>query len=78
MVDPIISIVVSIIMIASVVDLLKKSIRMNFDGVSKDIDIQGVKKELLGIPGISDVHHLHVWSLSTTENAMTAHMVTEK
>lgn len=77
-VDPIISIVVSIVMILSVVNLLKKSIRMNFDGVPSEIGIEELKKELLEIDGVKDVHHVHIWSLSTMENALTAHILLEK
>ena len=63
------------IMILSVVSLLKQSIRMNFDGVPMDIDIEEIKNELIEIDGIVDIHHIHIWSLSTTENAFTAHIV---
>ncbi len=77
-IDPIISIVVSIVMILSVMNLLKKSIRMNFDGVPSEIDIEALKKELLQIDGIKDIHHVHIWSLSTTENALTAHVLIEQ
>lgn len=48
---------------------------MNLDGVPKNIDVNEIKKELLRIPGVADIHHTHVWSLSTTENAMTVHVV---
>lgn len=74
-IDPIISIVVSVIMIWSVVGLLKRAVRMNFDGVPTELHVSEIKKELLAIPGVADIHHIHVWSLSTTENAMTAHVI---
>lgn len=74
-VDPIISIIVSMVMIMSVISLLKRSIRMNFDGVPMNIDIEEITEELREIDGITDVHHIHIWSLSTTENALTAHIV---
>lgn len=77
-VDPIISIVVSVVMIWGVMDLLKTSVRMNFDGVPAGMNVSEIRKELLGIPGVEDIHDLHVWSLSTTENAMTAHVVIGK
>lgn len=77
-IDPIISIVVSVVMIWGVMDLLKTSVRMNFDGVPAGMDVSEIRKELLGIPGVEDIHDLHVWSLSTTENAMTAHVVIGK
>jgi cobalt-zinc-cadmium efflux system protein len=74
-VDPIISIIVSIVMIVSVIGILRKSIRMNFDGVPMDIDIEEIKNELIEIEGIMDIHHIHIWSLSTTQNALTAHIL---
>lgn len=77
-VDPIISIIVSIVMIASVVSLLKQSIRMNFDGVPMNMDIEEITEELREIDGIIDIHHIHIWSLSTTENALTAHIILQK
>jgi cobalt-zinc-cadmium efflux system protein len=77
-IDPIISIIVSIVMIVSVVSLLKKGIRMNFDGVPAEIDVEEMKNELLKIEGVQDIHHIHIWSLSTTENALTAHITMYK
>lgn len=74
-VDPIISILVSLVMVFSVIGILKKSVRMNFDGVPTEIDIEEIKYELLEIEWIADIHHIHIWSLSTTENALTAHIV---
>lgn len=59
----------------SVISLLKQSIRMNFDGVPMNIDIEEIAEELREIDGIIDIHHIHIWSLSTTENALTAHIV---
>lgn len=74
-VDPIISVIVSIVMIASVINLLKNSIRMNFDWVPVEINIEDVKNGLLKIKWILDIHHIHIWSISTTENALTAHIL---
>jgi len=77
-VDPIISIIVSMVMIMSVINLLKQSIRMNFDGVPMNTDVEEITEELREIDGIIDIHHIHIWSLSTTENALTAHIVLEQ
>lgn len=74
-VDPIISILVSLVMIWSVIDVLKKSVRMNLDGTPAEIDAGRVRTEILKISWVKDVHHIHIWSLSTTENALTAHVV---
>ena len=70
--------IVSIVMIASVISLLKQSIRMNFDGVPMNVDIEEITAELREIDGIIDIHHIHIWSLSTTENALTAHIILQK
>lgn len=77
-VDPIISIIVSIIMMVSVYDILKKSIRMNFDGVPHDVDVADIKNSLLSIKWVLDAHHIHIWALSTTKNALTVHLVLDK
>ncbi len=65
-------------MIVSVIGILRKSIRMNFDGVPMNIDIEEIKNELIEIDGVIDIHHIHIWSLSTTQNALTAHIVIKK
>lgn len=78
LIDPIISIVVSLVMILSVVGILKKSIRMNFDGVPHEINIEEMKRYISKIEWVLDIHHIHIWSLSTTENAFTAHIVIQK
>jgi cobalt-zinc-cadmium efflux system protein len=62
-------------MIVSVIGILRKSIRMNFDGVPMNMDIEEIKNELIEIDGVIDIHHIHIWSLSTTQNALTAHIV---
>ncbi|MFO0764095.1 MAG: cation diffusion facilitator family transporter [Candidatus Gracilibacteria bacterium] len=77
-IDPIISIVVSIVMLVSVMNLLKQSIRMNFDGVPHGIDTEDIRIKLLKIEGVQDIHHIHIWSLSTTKNAFTAHITLGK
>jgi cobalt-zinc-cadmium efflux system protein len=55
--------------------LLKDSLRLEMDGVPKDMNLTKIKTELLKAKGVVDVHHMHVWALSTTENALTAHLV---
>jgi cobalt-zinc-cadmium efflux system protein len=56
-------------------NLLKDSLRLEMDGVPKAINLEKIKNELLKAKGVVDVHHMHVWALSTTENALTAHLV---
>ncbi|MBA4167753.1 MAG: cation transporter, partial [Chitinophagaceae bacterium] len=47
----------------------------SLDGVPKDIELETVKEEALKINGVRSIYHVHVWAMSTTENAMTAHLV---
>lgn len=74
-IDPAISILVSILMVWGTIGVLKKSIRMNFDGVPLHISINKIQEIILSVAGVKDVHHIHVWSISTTQNAMTAHVI---
>lgn len=74
-IDPAISILVSILMAWGTIDILKKSIRMNFDGVPLHVNIDKIQEIILSVAGVKDVHHVHVWSISTTQNAMTAHII---
>ena len=73
--DPLLSIVVAGIILIGTVSLLKESLRLSLDGVPKGIKLDSIKNAALKIRGIKDIHHVHVWAISTTENAMTAHVV---
>ena len=78
-IDPVLSLVVCGVIIASTWKLLRDSLRLSLDGVPANIDMQKVKDIALKISGVVDIHHMHVWAISTTENALTAHlMVGEK
>ena len=74
-IDPLLSIIICLVIIASTWSLLKDSLRLSMDGVPDNVDIQKVKDNILKINGIKDFHHLHIWAISTTQNAMTAHLV---
>ena len=73
--DPVISIVISIAILAGTWSLLVQSLFLTIDGVPQGVDLEKIKTALEKIPGIQDAHHVHVWALSTTENALTAHLV---
>lgn len=47
---------------------------MSLDGVPEDISINDIKATALNVPGIDSIHHIHCWAISTTENALTAHI----
>ena len=74
-IDPLISIIIVIVILAGTWGLLKESLALTLDAVPKDIDINDIKPNAENINGVKDLHHIHVWAISTTENAMTAHMV---
>lgn len=76
-IDPIVSLVIAAIILVSTWKLLSESLRMSIDAVPEQIDIDEVEKMMVSEPGVKDVHHLHIWSISTTETALTAHVVIE-
>lgn len=73
--DPVISIVIMVVILFSTWGLLRESLRLSLDAVPKDINLEEVKRTALKINGIIDIHHIHVWAMSTTQNALTAHLV---
>lgn len=74
-IDPIIGIVVAIVILVSTWNLLHDSIRLSLDGVPVDVDMVKVQQAIEESPGVESVHHMHVWAISTTEIALTAHIV---
>lgn len=73
--DPIIGMVIAVIIAWSTRDLLVESTRMSIDAVPESIDMPDLEKALQSVKDVVSIHHLHVWPLSTTENAMTVHAV---
>ena len=76
-VDPLIGIVVGVVILLSSWGLLRDSMTLTLDGVPRGIDPKKVKQTMLDQKGVIGVHHLHIWALSTTENALTAHVVVD-
>jgi cobalt-zinc-cadmium efflux system protein len=74
LIDPVIGLVVAGVIIYSTWSLLHDSIRLSLDGVPVGIDCDRIVSLLREIPGVSDIHHLHIWALSTTETALTVHV----
>jgi cobalt-zinc-cadmium efflux system protein len=74
-IDPVLSILIAITIVLSTWKLLKESLRLSLDGVPADMNLQEVKQAAKKISGILDIHHIHLWGMSTTENALTAHIV---
>ena len=74
-VDPIVGLVVAAVIVASVWSLTRDSLRLSLDGVPGGIRVDELERTMAAVPGVEAVHHIHVWAISTTENALTAHVV---
>ena len=74
-IDPIIGIVVGLVILYSTWHLLQESLRLALDGVPEGIDVERVEQVLSSDPDVINVHHLHIWAISTTQTALTAHVV---
>ncbi len=74
-VDPALSILIVGVILYSAIGLLAEAVRLVMDAVPRDIDLESVRTFLLDRENVQDVHDLHIWSLSTTEVALTAHLV---
>ncbi len=74
-VDPIVGLAVAGVIVASVWSLMRDSLRLSLDGVPAGIQIEQVQQSMTELPGVVAVHHIHIWAISTTENALTAHVV---
>ena len=77
-VDPVMSLAVAVVILWGSIGLLKESVWMSLAGVPVGIDVDQVEVALAELEGVDAVHDLHVWPLSTTETALTAHIVTAR
>jgi cobalt-zinc-cadmium efflux system protein len=74
-IDPLLSIIICFVIIASTWSLLKDSLRLSLDGVPENVETEKIKQEILQTKGVKDIHHIHIWAISTTQNALTGHLV---
>jgi cobalt-zinc-cadmium efflux system protein len=74
-IDPVASLIVAFVILWGTWGLLSESVAMTLAGVPKGIDSNQVARALEKLPGVSTIHHLHIWSISTTETALTVHLV---
>jgi cobalt-zinc-cadmium efflux system protein len=73
--DPAVSILIGIVIVWGTWSLLRESVNLAMDAVPAGIDSLKVEKFLAGLKGVEAVHDLHIWGMSTTENALTVHLV---
>jgi cobalt-zinc-cadmium efflux system protein len=73
--DPTVSLLINLIIVYGTWGLLRDSFNMAMDAVPPGVNLADVRRYLQNIPTITDAHHLHIWALSTTETALTVHLV---
>ena len=74
-IDPVASLIVAALIFLGAADLLRDSVTMALAGVPPGIDPDEVEAHLMAMPGVERIHDLHIWPMSTTEFALTAHLV---
>ncbi|AVQ12618.1 Cation diffusion facilitator family transporter [Leptospira santarosai] len=74
-IDPVIGLLVGLVILYGNIPLFRQSLRLSLDSTPDTIRSEIVENELKSIEGVLNIHHIHIWSLSTTENALTAHLV---
>ena len=77
-VDPLLALLVAALILITGYSLLRESLDLAMDAVPRNIDINEVREFLCSRPGVLDVHHMHIWAMSTTETALTVHLVVER
>jgi len=76
-IDSLISLVIMVVIVMSTWKLLQDSLTLSLDAVPENINIEKIRERALKTRGIKDIHHIHVWALSTSDNALTAHIVVD-
>ncbi|RNF31089.1 cobalt transporter [Massilia aurea] len=74
-IDPIVSLVIVVVIVIGTWSLLRESVQLSMAAVPPNVDAGKVQAFLAGQPGVTEVHDLHIWAMSTTETALTAHLV---
>ena len=73
--DGAVSIVVLIVILIGTWSLLTASLRLSMDAVPDDIEVGKIEEVIKKVKGVENIHHMHIWAMSTTENALTTHLV---
>ena len=73
--DSAISLVIAFVILVGTWHLLTDSLRLSMDGVPQNINVNEIQQKIRSLGQVEDFHHIHVWAISTTQNALTAHLV---
>lgn len=74
-IDPALSLAINLLIVASTWHLLRESVAMTLAAVPRSVSADAVRGYLAALPGVDDLHDLHIWPMSTSETALTAHLV---
>ncbi len=74
-IDPLVSLIITAVILVSTWQLLSDSLRLAVDGIPDGVELQEIEQLLLSEEHVKGTHHIHVWAISTTETALTAHVV---
>jgi len=74
-IDPVVTLLIAAVILGSTWGLLRESVNLALHAVPEGIDPEAVEAYLTGLPGVTAVHDVHIWAMSTTETALTAHLV---
>lgn len=74
-IDPVVSLVIGAVIVAGTWSLMREALDLALHAVPTGVDRGAVMAYLAGLPGVAEVHDLHIWGMSTTETALTAHLV---
>ncbi len=74
-IDPVLSLGIAAVIVIGTWGLLRDSVNLALDGAPRDIDVGEVRAWLAALPGVEEIHDLHIWAMSTTETALTAHVI---
>ena len=74
-IDPIVSLIIAAVILVSTWELLSDSLRLAVDGIPDGLELLEIEQLLLAEEHVKGAHHIHVWAISTTETALTAHVV---
>jgi cobalt-zinc-cadmium efflux system protein len=73
--DPLTSLLIAVVIVLATLGILRQSLGLAMNAVPEGIDRAAVEAYLAKLPGVIAVHDLHIWALSTTDSALTAHVV---
>jgi cobalt-zinc-cadmium efflux system protein len=74
-IDPIVSLIIAAVILFSTWELLSDSLRLAVDGIPEGLDLHEIEQLIVKDEHVKETHHIHVWAISTTETALTAHIV---